>query len=243
MPCTAKAMPRATISGASSPRPAPARAAASSALCTKPWPSSSPVPVNVKRRSITSPPRGGSVMSARVGADHDQPSAHPQHVDLGAVERRERGRGHHLVGGADAEAAVHEVEHAVDERQDRVDLVRDEHDGGVGRAPPPVDQVRDDLLVGQVEREQRLVAQQHRRVADQRLRHPQPLLLAAGEPPDRRVRVVPGRPPLQRRVAPVPGARAGRAARRRGGDRPGRGRRGRARAAAGPRRAPSAAGT
>ena len=54
---------------------------------------------------------------------------------------------------------------------------------------------RDDLLVGEVEREQRLVAQQHRGVADQRLRHPQPLLLAAGEPSDRRVRVAARRPP------------------------------------------------
>ena len=206
VPCTANAMPRATISGASTPATSPSSAAASSALCTKPWPSSSPVPVKVKRRSITSPPRGGSDHVRRVGADDDEPSAHPQHVDVGAVERRERGRGHHLVGGADAEAAVHEVEHAVDERQHRVDLVRDEHDGRVGRASPPVDEVRDDLLVGEVEREQRLVAQQHRRVADQRLRHPQPLLLAAGQPPDRaRWRSAPRRP-TPARPAPVRGA-------------------------------------
>ena len=80
--------------------------------------------------------------------------------------------------------------------------MRDEHDGRVGRAAPPVDEVRDDLLVGQVEGEQRLVAEQHRGVADQRLRHPQPLLLAAGEPSDRGVGVVPRPHRLQRRPHP-----------------------------------------
>ena len=139
-----------------------------------------------------------------VRPDHDQPVAHAQHVDLCAVELRQHRRGHHLVRPPDPEAAVHQVQHPVHQRQDRVDLVGDEHDGGAGRPPPLVDQRGDAGLVGQVEREQRLVAQQHGRVADQRLGHPQPLLLAAGEAPDRRVRVARAADRGQRRVHPGP---------------------------------------
>ena len=48
------------------------------------------------------------------------------------------------------------------------------------------------LLVREVERQQRLVAQQHLRIADQRLGDAQALLLSAGEESDRRVRVALG---------------------------------------------------
>ncbi len=56
-------------------------------------------------------------------------------------------------------------------------------------SPARVEQVDDAALVGEVEGEQRLVGEDEHRVGDERLRHPQPLLLAAREPADRRVRV------------------------------------------------------
>jgi zinc/manganese transport system ATP-binding protein len=59
------------------------------------------------------------------------------------------------------------------------DLVRDEHDRGARRASTRVDQFTDRLLVREIERQQRLVAQQHLRIPDERLRDPQPLLLTA----------------------------------------------------------------
>ena len=52
-----------------------------------------------------------------------------------------------------------------------------------------VDQVDHHLLVGEVERQQRLVAQQHGRVGGQRLRDPKALLLAAGQLSERHVGV------------------------------------------------------
>jgi hypothetical protein len=69
-------------------------------------------------------------------------------------------------------------------------------------------------VVRQVQREQRLVAEQHRGVADQRLRHPQPLLLTAGQAPDGGVGPGRRRTPARRpRPAPRPPARAGPASR------------------------------
>ena len=64
-----------------------------------------------------------------------------------------------------------------------------------GVAPARVDELADRLLVREVEREQRLVAQQHLRIADQRLRDAEPLLLAARQQPDRRVGVALARRP------------------------------------------------
>ena len=96
-------------------------------------------------------------------------------------------------------------------------------------------------LVGQVEREQRLVAQQHVRVADQGLRHPQPLLLATGQPPDRRVGVRRAADGGERGVHPLAPLPAAAQPEAEAGARRGRGRRGRGRAAAGPGRGPSAA--
>ncbi len=62
--------------------------------------------------------------------------------------------------------------------------MRDEQDGGVVIATTPVDQRRDEVLVGEVEAEQRLVAQQDVGIADQRLRDSQTLLLAARQGAD-----------------------------------------------------------
>src|SRR5207237_1246185 len=58
-----------------------------------------------------------------------------------------------------------------------------------GAVAPPGDEVGDRLLVAEVEVRERLVAEQDPRVADESLRDPQALLLAAREPCDRSVGV------------------------------------------------------
>ena len=61
---------------------------------------------------------------------------------------------------------------------------------GVPRAPAVrVEEADDHALVREVEREQRLVGEQQRRIGDERLRDAEPLLLASGQPADRRVGV------------------------------------------------------
>ena len=87
--------------------------------------------------------------------------------------------GHHLLDGADLESAVDQIEHPVHVRQDRVDLVGDDEHRGAGVPAAPVDQRGHQLGVGRVEGQQRLVAQQQHRVADQRLGDAHPLQLAA----------------------------------------------------------------
>ena len=67
----------------------------------------------------------------------------------------------------------------------------DEHDGGPVLVVVGIEQRGDRVLGGRVEGQQRLVAQQQPRASGQRLGDPQPLLLATGQQPDRRVGVVP----------------------------------------------------
>ena len=67
--------------------------------------------------------------------------------------------------------------------------------------PARVEQVDDAALVGEVEREERLVGEQQRRVGDERLRDAQPLLLAARETADRRVGVRASRRPRRARAS------------------------------------------
>ena len=75
-------------------------------------------------------------------------------------------------------------------REHRVDVVGDEDDRRPrALAAARVEEVAIDPLVREVEREQRLVGEQQRGIGDERLRDAQPLLLAAREPADRRVRV------------------------------------------------------
>ncbi len=146
------------------------------------------------------------------------------------------------MGGADAELSVDEIENTVDERQDRVDLVGDEQYRGVVVAAPPVDERGHQVLVRDVETEQRFVAQENPRVADESLRDAQPLLFTAGQRTDRGgVRVGLGTDLRDRGVhgsAPrLPESDSGRPT----GARRHPGRRGRVRATARLRRATSAA--
>ena len=114
-------------------------------------------------------------------ADHHQPVARPQHEHGRAVEVGEHPRVEHLVGAAEHEPPVREVQDAVHLPEHRVDVVRHEQHGGAGLAAVPVDEADHGLLVREVEARQRLVAQQQPRVVGERLTDAQSLLLAAGE--------------------------------------------------------------
>src|SRR3954468_9185606 len=131
-------------------------------------------------------------------ADDDDAAPQPEDVYRRAVEGRQRLRGEHLVGCADRPAAGREIEDAVDDREHRVDVVRDEDDRGAGTAAVRVEEAGDDLLIREVEREERLVGEDERRVGDERLRYAKTLLLAAREASERRIGIAPGADGLDR---------------------------------------------
>src|SRR5438132_7978765 len=143
---------------------------------------------------------------AGVPADHEDAAMHPDDVDVRSVERRELLAGQDLVGGARGPAAVHDEEDAIDEMEHRIDIVRDEEDGAVLALAPAPKELGDALLVPQVEARERLVAEEQVRSADERLRDPEALLLAARQPPDGRLGVSTGLHGRDRRVHP--GARS-----------------------------------
>src|SRR5262249_34952473 len=93
----------------------------------------------------------------------------------------------HLVGRADGPAARREIEHARDLREHRVDVVRDEHDGRARSPAMLVEETGDDSLIGEVEREERLVDERQLGPGPESRRNAKPLLLAAGEAADRRI--------------------------------------------------------
>ena len=126
-------------------------------------------------------------------ADDDEAVARAQHEDVRAVEVGEHVGAQHLVGRAQREAAVRDVEDAVDLAEQRVDVVGHEQNRGVRVLAMPVDEPDDRLLVGEVEARERLVAQQQARVVGERLSDAQPLLLATGEQADRGGRRTPAR--------------------------------------------------
>jgi hypothetical protein len=138
------------------------------------------------------------------GADDHQPIARAQHEDGRAVQVGERLRGEHLVGRAECEPAVREIEDAVDLAEDRVDVVRDEQDRGILLAAVPVDEADDGLLVGEVQARERLVAQQQAGLVREGLAGAQPLLLTAGELADGAVGEVAGADRVDERVDAVP---------------------------------------
>ena len=96
-------------------------------------------------------------------AGHDEVAVpDPYDLDLRAVEARQHRAGHDLLDRADHGGAGAEVEHPVDGVDQRVELVRAEHDRDlevVADAPGDLDHA---LLVGGIERDQRLVEQRRR---------------------------------------------------------------------------------
>ena len=97
------------------------------------------------------------------------------------VELRERSTGEHLLDGAGEGLAGSQIDDGIDHVQDGIDVVGDHDDGSVGGSPAGVDEGADGPLLMQVERDQRLVAQQQLRVSDQCLPDPEPLLFPTGQ--------------------------------------------------------------
>ena len=93
---------------------------------------------------------------------------------------------------------VEQVDGVGQHRQQRVEVVGDDHDRHVPLAVQVAEQPHDLLLVAQVEVGQRLVEQQQLGVVDDGLGDRHPLLLAAGELRHPAVGVVVGADPAQR---------------------------------------------
>ena len=124
-------------------------------------------------------------------AGHDEEAVlDAHHLDLRAVEARQHGSGDDFVDGADHRRAGAEIEHAVDRVDQRIEFVGAEDDRDLQFVAQPPRDVDDALLVGRVERDQRLVEQQQPRPAEQRLAEQQALALAAREFADRAARQV-----------------------------------------------------
>ena len=85
--------------------------------------------------------------------------------------------------------AARDVDHAVDEGKDRVDVVGDEQHRDALALADAADELGDGLLVVEVEAVQRLVEHQHAGPADQGLGEEDALLLAPGQLADRAVLV------------------------------------------------------
>ena len=65
-------------------------------------------------------------------ADHDDPPVDPEDVDVGAVQLRHPLGREYLVGGPDGPPAVDHEEDAIDEMEDRIDVVGHEQDRAAG---------------------------------------------------------------------------------------------------------------
>jgi hypothetical protein len=133
---------------------------------------------------------------------------HPQHLDRLPVQLRQHVGLHDLVGSAGGDLAAGHVDDPVHHRQQRVHVVRGQQDGYL-LTPGQVRQQRDDVVTaGDVKVGERLVEQQQLRLADQRMRDHDALLLAAGQLTDPRAGVSVGPDGLEHvlyPLAPLPG--------------------------------------
>jgi hypothetical protein len=114
---------------------------------------------------------------------------HADHVDVLAVQAGQHLGLDHLVGVAHRHPAPRHVDDPVHDRHQRVHVVGREQHGDVFGPGQPGQHRDDPLLAGDVQVGQRLVEQQQPRPADQGVRDHDPLLLAAGQLADPRVRV------------------------------------------------------
>src|SRR5439155_6134221 len=118
-------------------------------------------------------------------ADDDEPAVRrAQHLDRRAVETTEVGTRDHIVGGPLDRTTAGEVDNTVEVAEDRVDVVGDEQHCHLLLLTDPAHERRDRGLGRKVEAVERLVEQEELRSPDECLRDKQPLLLAAGEPPN-----------------------------------------------------------
>src|SRR5215207_344172 len=158
-PCTANDICRITMSGPMRPESRASSAAASSACCTKSRRSRSAVMSNENRLASSSVSRSLMFVAARVTrvvllADDDVAAADLDHLDVGAVQLRQRRRRHHFFHGADPESAVDQIQNPIHVWQNGIDFVGDEQHRGVGLATALVDQRRHQPGVGRIEVQQ-----------------------------------------------------------------------------------------
>src|SRR5438105_1787297 len=123
-------------------------------------------------------------------ADHYDPAVPgPQHLDRCAVEPRERLGPDHVLGPAGHDLALGDVDDAVEEREDGVDVVGHQQDGDALVGADPLDQAGDGLLAVEVQALQWLVQEQHPGARHESLSDQDPLLLAARHLAQRALRV------------------------------------------------------
>src|SRR5450755_4275893 len=125
--------------------------------------------------------RGVSHGQLRLRANYEDAIEGMDDLDGGVVEPAECLRIDHLVGRADRAVAVGNIDHAIGGAQERIDIVRDEHDGDVTRAADLRDERDDLLLVRDIQVCQWLIEQEEAGIGQQGLGHQEALLLAAGE--------------------------------------------------------------
>src|SRR2546430_7752020 len=128
-----------------------------------------------------------SMVPVQVGCtDHYEPSVgRAEDFDRDAVQRAERLSRDDLLRRPFDRRAAGEVDDAVEVADDRVHVVRDEHDCNALLGADSAYERRDADLIRKVEAVERLVEEQQLRAADERLRDEQALLLAARELADR----------------------------------------------------------
>ena len=111
-------------------------------------------------------------------------------MDRRLVELREDVRVDHLVDRAEHGGAIDDIEDEIDRIEQRIDLMRAKQHRRMATRGDALDRLDDTTLVARIEADQRLVEQQQRRIAQQRLREQNPLPLTAGEAVDRTRREV-----------------------------------------------------
>src|ERR1700694_1502668 len=117
--------------------------------------------------------------------DHQPTVAGRQDVDRRAVEPGQDLCLDHVQRLARDKVATRDVDHAIHERKDRIDVVRHEQHCHALLVADRLDQTRDRLLVVEVKAVQRLVESQHPGPGDERLGDQDALLLSTGQLADR----------------------------------------------------------
>src|SRR5690349_9019821 len=143
--CPAKARLRSTRKYPTAPATIATTVPASKAVCMKSYSSIAAMRLR---------------LDLAMGRHNHDPAVEPQHLDGRIVEARQHLAGDHFVSGAERGAAVPEIEHAVHEAKQRIELVRRQQHGDAERALHALDELDDRLLVARIEADQRLVQQQ-----------------------------------------------------------------------------------
>src|SRR5205823_5987283 len=110
-----------------------------------------------------------------------------QHLDRRVVEAAQALGGDDFLRFSNRESAMRDVEDAVNDRQQWVDVMRDEEHGEAVGLGERCDQFGDHVLIPEVEAGQRLIQQEHLRLPGQRLGQQEPLLFTTRKTANRAV--------------------------------------------------------